>query len=211
MWLKLTGAISTENKTSQLTRDAVHSHPYLWSLYHPRFEDTRADMLASYRKMIIVRHPLERVISTYRDKLEGYTGRERVNFRKYMKERIEEKFGLSSPGDLVSFVDFVRFIVEQDNEELVQLDPHWRSIHQLCNPCAIEYDFIGKFERLREDSTSVLRWLGSEGEMLLPQEMYPTSASNFTAHYLGLLHTDLKQAFLVKYLIDYISFDYALL
>ncbi|KAK8739096.1 hypothetical protein OTU49_003475, partial [Cherax quadricarinatus] len=152
MWLKLTGAISTENKTSQLTRDAVHSHPYLWSLYHPRFEDTRADMLASYRKMIIVRHPLERVISTYRDKLEGYTGRERVNFRKYMKERIEEKFGLSSPGDLVSFVDFVRFIVEQDNEELVQLDPHWRSIHQLCNPCAIEYDFIGKFERLREDS-----------------------------------------------------------
>ncbi|KAG7176269.1 carbohydrate sulfotransferase 9-like [Homarus americanus] len=202
----MTGATNTLEETRLLTRDEIHTHPYLRTLNHPSFEDTRWVMLASYRKMLFVRHPLQRVVSTFKDKLEGYTGRERLEFPKYIKQKIEERFG-TRLGELVSFEDFVRFVADQGEDEPVEMDPHWRSLHQMCNPCTIEYGFIGKFENLREDSSYAIQWMGA-GMDNLPRALYFTSSSLYAPGYLALLNTHLRQAFLHKYLLDYISFDY---
>ncbi|XP_069160993.1 carbohydrate sulfotransferase 11-like [Procambarus clarkii] len=191
--------------------EEVHGSQHLWTLEHPRFEDTKWEMLASYRKLIFVRHPLERVVSAYRDKLEDYSGQEMHNFHVFMKQQIEDKFGVKL-ADSVSFTNFVRFIVAQGDDEMVLGDAHWISYHQLCNPCTIEYDFIGKFEHVREDTAFALRWLGAGAEMeMLPEAMHPTAATNHTPHYLALLSTSQRKAFLAKYFLDFISFDYSFL
>lgn len=87
-------------------------------------------------------------------------------------------------------------------------------LSQLCNPCAIKYDFIGKFEHIKEDSVYALRWMlgaktGEEEVDVLPEAVHPTAASSFTYQYLKQLDAGLREGVLAKYLLDYISFDYS--
>ncbi|XP_069988515.1 carbohydrate sulfotransferase 11-like isoform X2 [Penaeus vannamei] len=214
VFLRLTGGITSQEFLDIKERDIVHSHPLLKPLYLPRYAKIRSDMLASYRKLLYVRNPLARVVSTYRDKVERYTGRERVNFPQYLAGKLKEKFGLSSRHrrsleDLVTFKNFVKLILAQDDDEMIIMDPHWRSIHEMCNPCAIAYDFIGQFEHLPDDAPFLLRWLGV-GRALrrLPADEFRNGAAQVTHRYFSDLDAALKLSFFAKYFLDYVSFDY---
>ena len=48
---------------------------------------------------------------------------------------------------------------------------HWAQYSTLCHPCHIDYDYIVKFETMREDATYVLSKLGPHHECL--EEKYP--------------------------------------
>ncbi|XP_042886523.1 carbohydrate sulfotransferase 9-like [Penaeus japonicus] len=167
-------------------------------------------MLSTYRKLLYVRNPLDRVVSTYRDKVERYSGRERVNFPQYLAGKLREKFGYSgSPEDFVTFKNFVRLILAQGEHENMIMDPHWRSIHETCNPCAIAYDFIGEFEHLPEDAPYLLRWLGMDrSQRHLPEDDFRNGAARVTQRYFPGLDPSLKISFFTKYFLDYVSFDY---
>ncbi|XP_071950848.1 carbohydrate sulfotransferase 11-like [Antedon mediterranea] len=39
---------------------------------------------------------------------------------------------------------------------------HWRNMHQICFPCDIKYDIIGRFEHIEDDSNYILRLVGSD-------------------------------------------------
>ena len=43
-----------------------------------------------YKKIIFVRHPLDRLVSAYRDKLEHEDAESNFDFHKYVGEEIEE-------------------------------------------------------------------------------------------------------------------------
>ncbi|XP_047497314.1 carbohydrate sulfotransferase 11-like [Penaeus chinensis] len=214
VFLRLTNAISSQEFDDFEDRDFVHSHPLLQPLYLPKYANKRSNILASYRKLLYVRNPLARVVSTYRDKVERYTGQERVNFPQYLAAKLKEKFGLSlrhngNEEDLVTFRNFVKLIVAQDDHEAMIMDPHWRSIHETCNPCAIPYDFIGQFERLPEDEPFLLRWLGPDRALpRLPTDKYRNGAAQVTRCYFSNLDAALKLSFFAKYFLDYVSFDY---
>ena len=40
-----------------------------------------------------------------------------------------------------------------------KVDVHWRNIMDLCNPCALNYDYIINFDNLNEDSNKLLDYL----------------------------------------------------
>ncbi|XP_045604931.1 carbohydrate sulfotransferase 11 [Procambarus clarkii] len=212
-WLQLTSSTFNASRLATISRHTTHLLTQQFMLVQPRFEDVWPDMLASYRKFLFVREPLHRVVSAYRDKLEHPTDMEDLEISPYIKKLISEKFGTlpTQVEEGVSFSDFVKLINHQKEEESIPWDSHWRPIHQMCNPCGIDYDFIGKVESLHEDSTYVLKWLGVEKIVeKFPVHSRSTEADRLAIHYLQGLDYSLRKEFLDHYLLDYLSFEYDL-
>jgi len=108
---------------------------------------------------LIVRHPFDRLLSAYRDKLERYNG---YYYKKYGKAIVRSwrhqgliRFGPLYSGSqgrqgrqarMPSWWEFVMAVL---NDQL--LDDHWRPMLDLCSVCGIEYDFLIKFEHLSRE------------------------------------------------------------
>jgi len=63
-------------------------------------------------------------------------------------------------GKVVTFAEFAEYVADTARRGL---DPHWRPQHQLCHPCYVDYDFVGRFENLAADSRHVLARLAASG------------------------------------------------
>jgi Sulfotransferase family len=51
------------------------------------------------------------------------------------------------------------------------MDRHWRSYEDLCHPCFVGYDFIGKYETLSDDVDHVLKLIGEYGKVQFPNKV----------------------------------------
>ncbi|XP_071530372.1 carbohydrate sulfotransferase 11-like [Panulirus ornatus] len=212
VWLRLTSPPQTKT-VSSTNRHDIHLRSQQNMLIQPKFEDVWQDMLASYRKFLFVRHPFERVVSAYRDKIQFVKDMEDSEIPQSIRKKISQNLGASASRaaaeEVVGFPEFVKFIVEQDDEDIIPWDSHWRSVHQLCNPCGIEYDFIGKFENLPDDADYVLRWLGVEDLVgNFPATQKSKAEADVAFQYLKELSSSIKMSFLAKYRLDFLSFHY---
>ncbi|XP_050709139.1 carbohydrate sulfotransferase 11-like [Eriocheir sinensis] len=207
VWLRMTNWINPQAELRTSPRYAVHlSLPVL------AFDRNAEEKLRTYRKFMVVRHPFERVLSAYRDKLEGEYENPGYSFHKQVGKRIQMKYrGVTyRGGHNVTFAEFIRFISEAGRGTPEQRNEHWRPMHELCQPCAVRYDFIGKYENLKEDADYLLQWLGLTDLV----DGFPASdnrtfhASRLDSKYLGQLsHSDIM-AFHAKHLADFLLFDY---
>ena len=114
-------------------------------------------MLKNYFTFLFVRDPLERVLSAYKDKFikdnkyfhqkygRGIIKRYRPNASKQALET----------GSGVTFPEFTRHVVEIQSR-----NEHWQSFDKLCHPCAVNYDFIGRFENLYEEADYLIKKAG---------------------------------------------------
>ena len=57
-------------------------------------------------------------------------------------------------GSGVTFSEFLRFIVDEGRYSLISKD--WMSIHDMCHPCLVKYNYIAKLETINPDSTFLL-------------------------------------------------------
>ena len=97
---------------------------------------------------MIVRHPFERLLSAYRDKLEHMQGREYYyrRYGNYITHRYRAKqSNLTSLEP--SFTEFLQFIAKEK-----RFDEHWIPFFDSCQPCSINYDYIFKFESLANET-----------------------------------------------------------
>uniref|UniRef100_F6TJT5 Carbohydrate sulfotransferase n=1 Tax=Ciona intestinalis TaxID=7719 RepID=F6TJT5_CIOIN len=102
--------------------------------------------LRNYMTFFITRHPFERLVSAFNDKLT-------IKSLKYKYMRILRT------GE-ISFVQFVRYIIKEYKEGRGdQLDVHWLPQVKLCHPCQLNYDYIMRFETLANDSSRLLEYL----------------------------------------------------
>ena len=128
-------------------------------------------------KFLIVRNPLERLLSAYRDKFEGknqyfhdHFGAEivakyrRLGFKRFGSEfySVNGSFNGCPLGDVEcqskrgngstpTFWEFVKSLLDSNIS-----DSHWIPIHTVCSVCSIDYDFILKFENLQIESDTML-------------------------------------------------------
>lgn len=96
---------------------------------------------------MVVRHPFERLLSAYRDKLEHMQGREYYyrRYGQYITHRYRSKqSNLTSPEP--SFTEFLLFIAKEK-----RFDEHWAPFFDTCQPCSIDYDYIFKFDSLSSE------------------------------------------------------------
>ncbi|XP_011500396.1 PREDICTED: carbohydrate sulfotransferase 11-like [Ceratosolen solmsi marchali] len=147
----------------------------------PELDYPEADeFLKKTMKLLIVRHPFERLLSAYRDKLENsVAGREHGTLyfnRKYNQaivrkyrdkshplptvgEQVIRRSGQPGPaGTEATWREFVDYIIATDLASYA--DDHWMPYYLYCTPCLIKYDFIAKVETLERDQTYVIHRMG---------------------------------------------------
>ena len=65
----------------------------------------------------------------------------------------------------VTFSEFAEFVIDEWTSGRT-LDRHWMPQQNICSPCYVHYDFIGRFERLDQDTKHVLAKLTSKAAKL---------------------------------------------
>jgi hypothetical protein len=121
-----------------------------WCKSHHR-SDTSYLLLQALSEMtrfIIVRHPFERILSAYRDKLEHRKDREFYYIRygkEIVKSQRENNSTLANRPE-PTFVEFLKYLVKSNI-----YDEHWRPFTAECVPCDMNYQIILKMESLEEE------------------------------------------------------------
>ncbi|XP_054627380.1 carbohydrate sulfotransferase 8-like isoform X2 [Dunckerocampus dactyliophorus] len=170
--------------------------------------------LKTYTKVMFVREPLERMVSAYRDKFENPNEYYHTLFGKPIisKYRVNASRSALDSGDGVTFQEFVQYLL--DVHRPVGMDIHWETANQLCNPCHIDYDFIGKFENMDDESNLVLRLVGAPPNVTLPtfKDRNPAdkrTSSEITQKYFAQVSTAQRQRVYDFYYKDYLMFNYS--
>ena len=183
-------------------------------------------------EFIIVRHPFERLVSAYRDKLE------RMNLFYYNKygrkivQRFREKaiqtlgkdyFNKSNNygtllkaddrhGNMPSFWEFVQAVMIKLN-----MDEHWIPMHVhcfVCHPTQLKlHPYILKFENLSEEGPAFVNHMGWEGKIngslqLNVNRSPEMSSQEITQLYFSVLSEDEIFKLYNVYKYDFILFDY---
>ena len=104
--------------------------------------------LESYTKVIVVRHPFDRLRSTHNNKfVETFRGVYPQMYRRKINASIHENVTKS----LEQFLTAVK-----ERYHSGYYNRHWMSYVDLCHPCHIQYDYILKMETLTSDLVNVL-------------------------------------------------------
>jgi len=125
-------------------------------------------------KFIIVRHPFERLVSAYRDKLAGFSRNDHyLDMRKHIITKYRKD--LSDKSAIPTFSESVDFVLDElkkmeaGSSNLV-IDGHFMPYTRRCIPCAIEYDVIIKFESLEDDSQYLIEQCNLEDKLQVVHE-----------------------------------------
>lgn len=198
-----------EGISDNFVKDHPHGMKYL-SEYSSKEIDYK---LQNYFKFTIVRNPLERLLSAYRNKfgevediMKTYGAKIK---KKYSKSNTkQEDYPGKIPGDDVSFEEFIRFLLDHDTNE--NMNEHWAPMNILCQPCAVKYDYIGSYDNLYEDSEEILRHIDAPENLHFParQSFYSPASLSTTAYYYSLVNNTYLQHLYARYSNDFTLFSY---
>lgn len=166
-----------------------------------------------YKKVVFVREPLERILSAYRNKfVQNGNSYFKEKFGRKIIKRYRENPSIKSldKGNDVTFKEFVQYLLDERTKEL-GYNEHWESFHNLCHPCHIRYNFIGKYETLDEDVDGLLRVLKVDDKIQFPKrdDMYKTlKTEDMMLKFYRELQPEMLKELLKIYASDYSVFDY---
>lgn len=172
-----------------------------------------ADRLRSYTKVLFVREPFERLVSAFRDKFESPNSYYHPVFGRPIISRYRTNATRTAlrTGAGVTFREFVQYLL--DVRRPVGMDIHWEPVSQLCSPCLLRYNFIGKFESLEEDANFLLRSVGAPRNLTFPDfkdrnPLAERTSSAITQRYFAQLNATERQRAYDFYYMDYLMFNY---
>lgn len=171
---------------------------------HPSMDLARK-LGSEYTKLIVVRHPFDRLVSAYVDKI-----RTTHPFLTAAKKIYEDGLIGKGPNGTFTFREFVNIILKQPVEKW---DEHWAPFTALCRPCSMRYDVIAKVETLDEDLKALLPRIGLSG-WSLPERNVKTRSNDsrqqaVAQHLLELSRQQLLQLHAI-YMYDFELFGYKL-
>ncbi|KYB27000.1 Carbohydrate sulfotransferase 11-like Protein [Tribolium castaneum] len=201
----LTGVTSATNVVD-IPGSVAHAENSTLKLSQLR-NDTIANCVNTYTTFIMVRHPFERLLSAYRNKFETtYTQYFRVRYgkdiiRKYRKNATKTDL---ETGRNVSFREFVLYILDGG----AAANEHWAPIYDLCQPCSLNYTFIGRYETLGEDSRALLDMIGAPS-LTFPYTKPSNTAYKLKRYFQQLSMSDIQRLY-KQYEYDFKLFGYNL-
>ena len=157
------------------------------------------EKLDTYFTFIVVRHPLSRLVSGFLAKMNNKSG----SIKKYAehiitKYRDKQSEVVDKSG--VHFHEFVQYVSEPDDQLLSRSDDHWRTVTNLCHPCHIGYDYIGKMETIDEDVNNILSVINTPTKSI--QLRKANSQTSFHSSYSDI-YSNVTKASLTKLLEKY--------
>ncbi|XP_078071746.1 carbohydrate sulfotransferase 9-like [Mustelus asterias] len=196
-----------------ISHDFVHYGKHLRRLDSYSLQETY-EFLNTFTKVLFVRDPMERLVSAFRDKFEHPNIYYHPVFGKAIlkKYRSNASAEALSTGAGVTFSEFVHYLL--DPQKPVGMDIHWEPISQLCSPCLINYDFIGKFEHLESDANHFLNLIGAPLQLHFPsfKDRHSTDQRTTLAvvkQYLLQISPLERQQIYNFYYLDYLMFNYS--
>ena len=130
--------------------------------------------------MIIVRNPLEKLLSAYRNKIEPPLNfKNRNAFPDKVKLFILQRFRRGSVQQWLRrnqstplSPTFSEFLLFMSTYPLSEYNEHFMPVLDLCSPCAVHYDFYANFKSLDYDVFAVLDYLN------ISSAFYPKAISH---------------------------------
>lgn len=117
--------------------------------------------LEDYYKVMLVRHPLDRLRVSWKRGLVAHdesgpvmkeVGRKIVRrYRDIRPDTLEEEVN-----EGIEFEEFLRYVADVEEDQDSTHHRAWVPMHQMCHPCAIHYDFVAKMETIHEDAKHIL-------------------------------------------------------
>ncbi|XP_042888375.1 carbohydrate sulfotransferase 11-like [Penaeus japonicus] len=206
-------------KLANVPEDQISSDVGLHQLlrdYYPKMSSSQMKKtLKKSFKFTVVRHPFERILSAFRDKLENYErdvmfrdGYYNTMYGKYIVKVYRDDSDLTLANRTEpTWQEFVKYLI---NTPSSKFDDHWRPVYALCSPCVIKYNVIAKMETFSEDTQFIINQLGLE-DRLHVEWIHRTSDTRTsdiaTAYFSQLTLRQIDQLF-EKYRLDFELFGY---
>ena len=115
---------------------------------------------------MFIRNPQERILSAYRNKIEHPININQLEqsiwddirfsiISSYRRSQGKERN--NNNNDVYpTFSEFIKFLYDSD---IRLMNEHYKPMTELCQPCAVQYHYIGNFATLRQDTNIILDYL----------------------------------------------------
>ncbi len=182
-WKKLILYLNTKISSKTALYSPIHNIEYI--KFFPQLADagrySRKEVikrLADYFSFVFIRHPLDRLLSAYKDKIvqsNSMTKQRWYYQRKFVpaiirlcrsssQAKVKAKTVVESGGGEASSenVTFEEFLCYVTKVRIHQLDKHWAPYERICFFCQpqLNYDFIGEYDYMKEEADFILDLLG---------------------------------------------------
>lgn len=152
---------NTKNKQYLLNQNSVHSpkahtRANLNIVYH------YSSKFDAYKKILLVRNPLDRAVSAYRNLL---VGRKNLGPERHVYTELQRRFPhASTKAGIMNNMTFELFVRAISNSSYSKAkyfnDRHFLPMFQSCDPCRIHYNYFLTLESFENDVTDVFNLLG---------------------------------------------------
>jgi len=165
------------------------------------------------RTIIFVRHPFERILSAFRDKLEDPSVKG-AKFNEYYYNKYGRRIVMHYRKEKITgptfkyprFSEFIDYILDRD---LRYDDEHWSPFFKECTPCHIKYNFIGHFETLYWDIHLLANKTNLAGQWDDKNDFFQSSTyKKISQEYYATIERDAIRKLYSRYKIDFEMFGY---
>lgn len=130
--------------------------------YHKALNDytrsQRRARMCSFTKVMFSREPLSRLWSAYNSKFVNPNPYYMVTYGTKIVAKYRKHHQYWHPkicGHDITFEEFLMFVVDEIRNDTLH-HPAWTPQYRLCNPCKLQYDYIGKYETMEADAKRFL-------------------------------------------------------
>lgn len=194
-----------QNKTDGKTKQFPFVQAEVWDRAgHMKYEDFLSGQNVT-PTFLISRHPLTRLVSAYRNKLQPGTRTVEYFIKEYAKVISSKARGSWQSGDPdPTFSEFVKYLI---NTRMENFDEHWMPVALRCRVCQVPHDFILHYEDLEVDWEQFLKEVNITENIKLPWEN--KGHGDIASYYHNISREDLAGLYR-KYEADFLMFGYSI-
>ena len=148
----------------------------------------------NYFKFMFIRYPPERVLSAYRNKIEHplITDPEEQSIWDEVRYSILNSYRMSFNVKMAkekedvypTFSEFIHFLYDSDP---VEMNEHYKPMVELCQPCAVDYNFVGNFGNIRSDADAILNHLNIDPSLFWDRGKHSKPTTSYVQKYYSTL------------------------
>jgi len=176
--------------------------------------DAYPDFTTKGTTIIFVRHPFERILSAFRDKLENPSVRggkfNEYYYNKYGRRIVMHYRKEKITGPTFKYPRFSEFLNYLLDKDLRYDDEHWAPFYKECTPCHVNYTFIGHFETLYWDMHLLAQKTNLVEKWDDPNDYFQSSTYlKVSQEYYAGIDRDVIRKLYKRYKIDFELFGYS--